>query len=461
MSLEDEVATLRAANEQLRADNTTLQAEVTRLQTLIATLQEQLAALQAQKEMPPGIKPNKPRPDPAQKRPRKKRDPVHNHGRPRASPTEVRTHAYDTCPTCAYALSGTSIARRREVLDLPPPPPLTVIEFRILKRYCPHCAKWVEPELNLDGLVVGHGRVSVQIMALIAWLRTVLRLPVRAIQRYLASLYGLELSVGEICALLDTVAAEGAAAAAGIKAELRASPQLYVDETGWRENGQNGYVWVMTNGAGVSYFHYDHSRAGEVARGLTGAHYSGTLSSDFYVGYNAYHCPQQRCWAHLLRDLAELEQAHRSEEAVTEWVAAVRKLYREGVECDRRAPPPSADERERKAAELRGRAHELGLKGAQEAGHPPHALCKRLLRHEGELFEFVCQAGVEATNNRAERAIRPLAVARKISGGTRSGGGSTTRMRLQTLFTSWAAKGQDPRQACLEMLRAKTPLPSS
>jgi transposase len=461
MTLEDEVATLRAANAQLLADTATLQAEVTRLQTLVSALQEQLAALQAQKDMPPGIKPNKPRSDPAQKRPRKKRDPVHNHGRPRATPTEVRTHAYDSCPHCAYPLSGSSIARRREVLDLPPPPPVTVIEFQILKRYCPHCAEWVEPELNLDGFVVGHGRISVRIMALVAWLRTVLRLPVRQIQRYLASLHGLELSVGEICALLDTVAAEGEAAAGALKAELRASPQLYVDETGWRENGQNGYVWVMTNGAGVSYFHYDHSRAGEVARGMTGAHYSGTLNSDFYGGYNAYHCHQQRCWAHLLRDLAELEKAHSTEEAVTEWVAAVRKLYSEGVECDRRAPPPSTEERETKAAELRGRAHELGLKWAQEAGHPTQALGKRLLRHEGELFEFVRQAEVEATNNRAERAIRPLAVARKISGGTRSGGGSTTRMRLQTLFTSWAAKGVDPLQACLEMLRAKTPLPSS
>jgi transposase len=461
MTLEEEVAALRTANAQLLTANAALQADVARLQTLVSALQAQLAAVQVQKDVPPGVKPNKPRPDPAQKQPRKKRAPAHNHGRPRATPTEVRTHAYDTCPHCAYPLSGTSIARRREVLDLPPPPLVTVIEFQILKRFCPHCAQWVEPELKLDGFVVGHGRVSVRIMALVAWLRTVLRLPVRQIQRYLAALHGLSLSVGEICALLDTVAAEGEAAASAIKAELQASAQLYVDETGWRENGQNGYVWVMTNAQGVSYFHYDHSRAGAVARGLTGAHYAGTLHSDFYGGYNAYHCSQQRCWSHLLRDLAELEQAHCKDEAVTEWVAAVRKLYSEGVECDGRAPPPSAEERERKAAELRWRAHELGLKWAQAPGHPTHALCQRLLRHEGELFEFVRQAEVEATNNRAERAIRPLAVARKISGGTRSGGGSTTRMRLQTLFTSWAAKGWDPLQACLEMLRAKTPLPSS
>ena len=454
MTLEEEV-------EQLRTANAALEAEVTRLQAVVTALEAHIAALQAQKGPPPFVKPNKPVSDLAPKRPRKKRDPVHNHGRPRATPTEVRTHAYDTCPTCEYPLRGRSLARRREVLDLPPPPPVTVIEYQILKRYCPHCAKWVEPELNLDGCVVGHGRVSVRIMALVAWLRTMLRLPVRQVQTYLASMHGLDLSVGEICALLDTVADEGTATAEAIKAELQASPQLHLDETGWRENGRNGYVWVMTNVAGVSYFHYDHSRAGAVARGLSGTHYAGTLCTDFYAGYNEHRCAHQRCWAHLLRDLTELEQAHATREDVTAWVGAVRKLYSEGGACDRRAPPPSPQEREAKAAELRGRAHELGLQWAHVKEHPTHALCQRLLRHEGELFEFVREAAVEATNNRAERAIRPLAVARKISGGTRSGGGSTTRMRLQTLFSTWAAKGLDPLAACLDMLRAKTPLPSS
>jgi hypothetical protein len=86
-------------------------------------------------------------------------------------------------------------------------------------------------------------------------------------------------------------------------------------------------------------------------------------------------------------------------------------------------------------------AHGLGLRWARAKGHPTHALCQRVLRHEGELFELVRQAGVEATNNRAEQAIRPLAVARKITGGTRSGAGirqdghqgSITRRGIDTL----------------------------
>jgi Transposase IS66 family len=86
-------------------------------------------------------------------------------------------------------------------------------------------------------------------------------------------------------------------------------------------------------------------------------------------------------------------------------------------------------------------AHGLGLRWARAKGHPTHALCQRVLRHEGELFELVRQAGVEAPNNRAEQAIRPVAVARKITGGTRSGAGirqdghqgSITRRGIDTL----------------------------
>jgi len=482
MTREEEVLALRAENAQLRQAQGLLQAEMDVLRAAHAaaqqtqhTLQEELAAaleqvaiLQAQlralakRKPPPNVKPNTPPPNAADPPPRKRRAPEHNHGRPRATPTEIRTHAYDTCPACGYRLRGQSIARRREVIDLPLPPPVTIIEFQVLKRYCPHCAKWYEPALNLDGLVVGHGRLSVSILALVAWLRTVLRLPLRQIQTYLAAVPGLEVSVGEISVLLDTVAAEGQVAAEAIKEELRASPVLHMDETGWRENGQNGYVWVMSNAAGVSYFHYDHSRAGEVARGLSGAHYRGTLCTDFYAAYNAHTCRQQRCWAHLLRDVAELEEKDGGRTAgLAEWIKGVRALYGEGRECAERAPPAAAAELEAKAAELRGRAHALGLEYAQEKGHAAKALCQRLLRHAGELFEFVRQGEVEATNNRAERAIRPLAVARKISGGTRSDEGSTTRMRLQTLFTSWAAKGLDPLAACLAMLRGQTLLPSS
>src|SRR4051794_19245102 len=114
---------------RLETTNAALVAENQRLLTLVATLEARVAALEAAPSgPPPPVKPNPPRPDPATKPPRKKRAAAHNHGRRRATPTEIRTHAYDACPTCAYPLRGTSLARRREVLDLPLLTPVQVIE---------------------------------------------------------------------------------------------------------------------------------------------------------------------------------------------------------------------------------------------------------------------------------------------------------------------------------------------
>ena len=83
--------------------------------------------------------------------------------------------------------------------------------------------------------------------------------------------------------------------------------------TGWRENGENGYVWFAGMPTGERYFEYHHSRAGAVINTLLGEDFSGVLGSDFYAGYNDTPGGRhQRCWAHLLRDLHDLKQDHAS-----------------------------------------------------------------------------------------------------------------------------------------------------
>ena len=58
-----------------------------------------------------------------------------------------------------------------------------------------------------------------------------------------------------------------------------------------------------------------------------------------------------------------------------------------------------------------------------------------LLRRKKEwLFRFVIDPEVEPTNNRAERALRPAVIYRKVSGGTRSSRGSEAYDRLFSIF---------------------------
>lgn len=91
--------------------------------------------------------------------------------------------------------------------------------------------------------MVGQGRFGVKIASLISYLRTMMRIPVRQIQSYLATLHGLSISGGEIIGLARRVITQLEPELADLKRRIRASPALQANETGWREDGLNGYVW--------------------------------------------------------------------------------------------------------------------------------------------------------------------------------------------------------------------------
>jgi DNA-binding transcriptional MerR regulator len=195
MMLEEEVDRLRTENQELKQLVAHLLEQFAAAQQRIAELEQQHA------DPPPFVKPNRPKSsEPKPKR--KKRAPHHNHGRKRMPPTRSVAHALERCPDCAYRLQGHSLDYSREVLELPEPQPIDVIEHRIIKRFCPHCQRWHSPKLDLSGVVLGQGRIGVRIASLIAYLRTSLRLPIRRIQAYLSSLHQLQLSSGEIVELL-------------------------------------------------------------------------------------------------------------------------------------------------------------------------------------------------------------------------------------------------------------------
>jgi transposase len=447
MMLEEEIV-------RLRAENAEFQSQLAELQELLAAALARIAELEQQRhDPPPFVKPNKPsRSEP--KLPRKKRDPRHNQARKRQVPTRTLEHALPRCPDCHYQLHGHSIDYTRQVIELPPPAPVEVIEHRVIKRFCPVCRRWHHPQLNLTGQVLGRGRIGVRLASLISYLRTTLRLPLAAIQRYLRSVHQLTLSVGGIQEILHDVAQATAPAVDALKQQTRRSRILHGDETSWRENGVNGYIWSFSTPGdeAVRYYTYDPSRAQAVVKRQLDGQFSGHLVSDFYAGYNVYSGKHQRCWVHLLRDLHALKEGHKQEGEVQAWAQDVRASYdRAKVWLAAQAQaPPSA--REAEYVRLTSQTHALGLRYAREKGHACQALAKRLLRHEDELFQFVLVDGLSADNNLAERAIRPLVVMRKVSGGSRSTAGTKTRLALASLFHTWQARGLNAFDQCLTLL---------
>ena len=449
----------RDALEQL--DRAALIGLVLGQQARLAALEAQVAALTARVEelsgappappappgLPPFVKPARPA-KPA-KRARKQR--AANFARRRDAPTRTVEHALDACPSCGAALAGGEVVRRRQVLHIPRAP-VEVVEHVVRRRVCPGCGRAHTPPLDLGDQVLGRHRVSLGTMAYIASLRAVGRLPLRSIQWLLGALHGLHLSTGALVGVLKAVADRAQPALEALRAAVRASPVVHADETGWREGGQPGYAWTFSTPT-LRLFHYDHSRAGAVVQEVLGAVYEGTLVSDFYAAYNAHDGPHQRCWPHPLRAIHDLRVAHPDDAALAAWADAVHDLYLEAKQvaaggADLAARVAARDELERR---LTGLCRDGWAKGS---ALPQATLCQRVDRFLDELFEFVLDPAVPADNNLAERSLRPLVIARKVSGGTRSEAGSQTRMALASLFGTWLAQGRDPLAACHDLLQA-------
>jgi hypothetical protein len=442
----------------LRAEVGSLKEQVAQLLAVNAQLQAQLDKYQS--DPPSFIKLSTPKPkDHAQKKSRRKRVKEQNGARQRETPTHTVEYRLQQCPDCAYPLRHPTLAKRRQVIELPPPAPVEITEHQLFRSWCARCERWHYASVDLSTHVVGRGqgRMGVRIASVIAYLRTSLRLPVRLIREYLHTMHNLSISTGEIVDLLHRVA-EAEAVQIGVQSVLetvRGSRVVHGDETSWREGGQNGYIWLFCTQGGERYYEYDHSRGGAVAKRILGSQFKGTLVTDFYAAYNDFPGEHQRCWAHLLRDMHGLKEEHKDNVEVLEWITQLRKLYDTTQNALNGLSPPTVQQRECLYVQSVEATRELACKYAntkEHHAHPCHTLAKRLLLHLDALFQFVIQPGLSANNNLAERSVRPVVVMRKVSGGSQSERGSRTRMTLATLFGTWRAKGLNPFDQCLALL---------
>ncbi len=84
-------------------------------------------------------------------------------------------------------------------------------------------------------------------------------------------------------------------------------------------------------------------------------------------------------------------------------------------------------------------------------------LAEHLNRNRNHLFTFFTHGGIDATNHRAERAIRPAVLARKISGGSRTGRGALAHACLTSVDQSARQQGRDFCRMLADLLRGRRP----
>ena len=304
---------------------------IVRQQDVIERLERRVAQLEGQAKSGgsrrmPGLKPKGEGKPVQPKEPRKGRR--QGFARVRMTPTQRVEHVVEQCPDCGTRLSGGWIQRSREVIGLPQVP-VEITEHVYLARNCPLCRRCCVPAPQLEGVVAGKQRLGINLVSLTAALREEARQPLRTIQWYLEAVHGLHLSLGALVDATRKVAGKAQRELAAILERIRGSPVVHADETGWREDGHNGYVWTFSTPTQRYFLRRNRGKA--VVDEVLSDEFAGVLVSDFYAAYHHYDGPKQRCWAHLLRDIHDLRTLYPDDQRTGQWADAVHQIYRQAA----------------------------------------------------------------------------------------------------------------------------------
>ncbi len=342
--------------------------------------------------------------------------------------------------------------------DLRPPRSTVVTRYEVQIGRCRGCRRRIQPrhpEQTSDALGAAGVQVGPRAVVLAVWLSKGLGLPAAKVARVLGQL-GLKVTPGGVVQALHRAGRRATPTWNALVGGIRASPVVAPDETGWRVAGHKTWLWAFA-GQGVVVYRIAPGRGFEDAKAVLGADYAGVLERDGWAPYRQFTtAAHQTCLAHLLRRCRELiGDADRGQARTPH---AVRRILLRAlaVRADRDASALTAADAAAEAQRL-GRAVDRLITG--RTAHPPNRkLLGHLARERDALFTFLSTPGVEATNWRAEHAIRPAVVTRKVWGGNRTWAGAGTWATLASVLATATIQHRDPVSVLVPLLRAPTPV---
>jgi hypothetical protein len=219
----------------------------------------------------------------------------------------------------------------------------------------------------------------------------------------------------------------------------RRAPVKHADETGWRTDGENGYAWLFCTPQ-ISIFRFRQSRAASVAKEVFGKKpLPGVLVVDRYNGYNKMPCSIQYCYAHLLRDVRDLEKDFPENPEIKSFVEALACQLANAISL--RQLNTTDQQFKQQAAKIKDAI--IGITNSQ-ARHPAIQNIQDIFCEKADrLYHWADDRSVPADNNLAERELRPLVIARKISFGSQSENGARTREILMTVLHTLSKRTSD------------------
>jgi predicted RecB family nuclease len=245
-----------------------------------------------------------------------------------------------------------------------------------------------------------------------AYQRVALRLPYSVIPQVIEELFSEHVSEGAINKFMRYLAGFYSHTETLLLRRILTSPFIHTDETKISIQGRPHYVWVLTNGTYVVFQLTETREATLLRRTLQG--YEGVLISDFYPGYDSFPCRQQKCLSHLIRDLNDDLWKNPFNLQYESFLTAVRDLLVPIFkDVGRYGLKARFLKKHMKAVD---RFYKLNIDDVQHKCETVQKYQKRFARYRESIFLFLTEDGIPWNNNTAERALRHLAIQRKISG---------------------------------------------
>lgn len=340
------------------------------------------------------------------------------------------------CPDCNQKLSRSQEVVEHIQEDLIPARPQATC-FRKHRYYCKCCEKLVTAPCATDEIPNSYVGPHVLIQALI--LKYHHGLPFNKIKDVFKNLNHFEISEGALSQALIRMSEWLKVEQSEILSGIRASPQIHVDETGWKISGTKHWLWAAVNKR-LAYYRIAVSRGARVAREIVGTSYSGILSTDFYQAYDCLPGRKQKCLVHLLRTMREYRFKDNTAEFV-KYERSLNRIIRDAIRLQERHERLGAQIYKRRVKRITTRL--LAWSSGDYQNKNLIRLAKRFLKHGVSLLTFLENPKIDYHNNLAERMIRPNVIIRNRSFQNRSQKGAEAHGTHMSLIQTLRLQGRD------------------
>ena len=373
---------------------------------------------------------------------------------PRRKPDEIiDVPLPDHCPDC----DGPTTEDRQDQqfqTEIPRRPILRRFDIHI--GHCRHCGKRIQPRHPLqtsDALGAAASQLGPDAQAAIVHLNKQAGLSHGKIAAFFWTLFGIRVTPSGVCQAMQRAGRRCEPIYQRILASVPRAPWIVPDETGWRIGGRMAWMHGFVTPLATVY-HVAVGRGYEVAEPIIGAKYAGTMIHDGWAPYDRFFfASHQQCLAHLLRRSKGLLETARA--GAARFPLQVRGLLLDALAL--------RDRRNEGRISSHGQAVAVGRLESRldrmlywTKNHPDNErLAKHLAKHRNQLFTFLKIPGIDATNYRAEQAMRPAAVNRKVWGGNRTPAGAHAQSVLMTVLRTARQQLRDTLRFTADILTGR------